>query len=74
MMALTVSIFALLLGHLRLALLICYCFVLYWSQIWDFSLFTGIGASKFSSLGFIVPFFFIIILLLLMLILIFHNE
>jgi hypothetical protein len=73
MMALTVSMFALLLGHLKLALLICYCYVLYWSQIWDFSLFTGIGTWKFSSPEFIVPFFFII-LLLLMLLLIFHNE
>ena len=74
MIALTLSTVALICGRVRLALFISYYFILYWSQIWNMSLFTESTVWKLSSPGFLLTGFFIMIVLLSMFGLIFHKE
>jgi hypothetical protein len=74
MIALTLSTVTLIFGRVRLALFVSYCFILYWSQIWNMSLFTESTVWKLSSPGFLLTGFFIMIVLLSMFGLIFHKE
>jgi hypothetical protein len=69
----TISV-ALIFGYIKLSLLIGYGCILYWSQIWNLSLFSEASAWKLSSPGFLLTGLTIIIVLISMISLIFHKE
>ena len=71
---LTLITIALIFGHIKLSLFICYCAILYWSNIWNLPLFTESSALKLSGHAFLLTGFMIIIVLFSIVSLIFHRE
>lgn len=71
---LALSTGALLLGRFRLALLINYCFTLYWGYVANMGLFTAKEVSKLNGYSFIYFSFGIVVVLLAMIGLITHRE
>jgi len=71
---LILSTIALLIGHLRLALFINYCFTLYWGYVVNFDLFVAQGVNKLT--GYTVLYFSIgaVIILLASIGLISHRK
>lgn len=71
---LALSTGALLLGRLRLALLINYCFALYWGYIVNMGLFTAKEVAKFNGYSFAYFSFGIVVVLLAMIGLVTRRE
>ena len=71
---LVLSTGALLLGRFRLALLINYCFTLYWGYVANMGLFTAKEVAKLNGYSFAYFSFGILIVLLAMIGLITHRE
>ena len=72
-MLLVLSTVAMLFGRLRLALIINYCFTLYWGYIVNIDLFTSGGLLKLDTFTFLY-FGFGMIILILALIGLMHRE
>lgn len=71
---LLLSTLALLIGRLRLALLITYCFILYWGYILNMDLFIGSEAVKMSIYTVLYFGFGVLVVLLVLLGLITHRS
>jgi len=72
---LTLITAVLIFGHIKLSLFIGYFAILYWSNIWDLSLFfTESSVLKMSGPAFLLTGFMIIIVLISMISLIFYQE
>jgi len=65
---------ALLVGFLRLALVINYCFTLYWGYVANFDLFIAQGVDNLSGYTFLYFGSGIVIILLAMIGLVMHRE
>lgn len=73
-MALVISTSALMLGRLKLALFINYCFIICSGRLWDVSLFNSASDSRLNLMNFGFMGFWIIIVFLAALCLAFHKE
>ena len=73
-LALAFSTVALLFGRVRLALLVAYCFVLYWSKPWNFRLFTETTPARLNGPEFLFVAFCFLTLLLSFIALAFHRD
>jgi len=71
---LILSTIALLIGRLRLALFINYCFTLYWGYVANLGLFTATEAAKMNGYTFLYFVSGIVIILLAMIGLMSHRE
>jgi hypothetical protein len=61
-------------GHIKLSLFIGYSAILYWSQIWNLSLFTESNTLMLSSPAVVMTGLMIILVLFSLIALIFHRE
>ena len=73
-MLLALSTLSLIFGRMRLALLINYCFTLYWGYVSNLSFFTGDGALQTANLSFIYLGFGIVIIALAIVGLMYHRD
>jgi hypothetical protein len=71
---LVLSTIALLIGRLRLALFINYCFTLYWGYVANLDLFTATDVSKMNGYTFLYFGGGVVIILLAMIGLFAHHE
>lgn len=74
LVVLTMITAVLIFGHIKLSAFIGYFAILYWSNIWDLTLFTESGVWKLSGTAFLLTGFMIVIVLLSMISLIFYRE
>lgn len=73
-MLLALSTMSLIFGRIKLALLINYCFTLYWGYVSNLSLFTGDGAFQIANFSFIYFGFGIVIIALAIVGLMYHRD
>jgi hypothetical protein len=73
-LALVFSTVALLFGRVRLALLVAYCFVFYWSKPWSFRLVTETTPARLNGPEFLFVAFCFLTLLLSFMALAFHRD
>lgn len=71
---LALSTIALLFGRIRLAILINYCFLLYWGYMGNSALFTEEGIFKFNSFTISYLGFGLVIVILAMISLFLHHD
>ena len=73
-MLLALSTLALIFGRIRLALLINYCFTLYWGYVSNLSLFTGEDAFQIANFSFMYFGFGIVVIALAIVGLMYHRD
>lgn len=73
-LALVLGTIALLFGHIRMALFMIYCFVLYWSKPWNFQLYTETTPARLNGPECVFVAFCVITVLLAMMGLTFHRD
>jgi len=73
-MLLALSTLALIFGRIRLALLINYCFTLYWGYVSNLSLFTGDDAFQIANFSFMYFGFGIVVIALAIVGLMYHRD
>lgn len=71
---LIISTIALLFGHIKLALFINYCFIVYSGHLWDVSLFNELSDTRLNTPAFVFMGFWIMTVLLAAVSLAFHRE
>jgi len=73
-MLLVLSTISLIFGRIRLALLINYCFTLYWGYVSNLSLFTGEDAFQIANFSFMYFGFGIVVIALAIVGLMYHRD
>ena len=73
-MLLALSTMSLIFGRIRLALLINYCFTLYWGYVSNLSLFTGDDAFQIANFSFMYFGFGIVVIALTIVGFMYHRD
>ena len=71
---LAISTLVLLFGHLKVALLINYCFTMYWGYVLNYELFTDKGGLIFNSFTYAYIGFGLLVILMAILGFMYHHE
>jgi hypothetical protein len=71
---LSISTLALIFGHIKLAVLINYCFIIYSGRLWDLNIFGDPAASNLNAPAIAFTGIWIIIVLLAAVSLAFHRD